>query len=199
MPSIPIDFSNVESFDNLPLDKYAGSIDKIELRPTTSADKYDQIMVSYLVIDGEFLGRKQSEFLSLSPRAAFRLKKWFDLFGLADSLAALEFDDDTNLLMEPDLVGIDVIFEVYQDPKPYQGEIQIRTRLLSVEEEEAPAPAPKPARRAAAVAAPAPVAEADDEGEAEDDEPEPAPVAAPRRALRAASPVAAAPARRSLR
>lgn len=197
MPTIPIDFSNVESFDNLPLGRYGGNIDKIELRPTSDPAKFDQIQAAYVVTDdSEFLGRKQSEFLSLSPRAAFRLKKWFDTFGLAEGeISALEFDDDTNLLMEPDLVGIDVIFEVYEDSKLYLGEKQVRTRLVEVLEE-APAPAPTPARRAKAAPAPEPVA-ADDEGDEEEEEAEPAP--APRRALRKAAPVAAAPARRSLR
>lgn len=195
MPTIPLDFSNVESFDNLPLGKYEGSIDKIELRPATDPTKYDQLMVSYLVIDGEATGRKQSEFLSLSPKAAFRVKAWFDKFGLADGLTALDVDDDTNLLLDPDLVAINVIFEVYEDPKLYQGEKQVRTRLLEVLEDE-PAPAPvKPARRAAA--APAPVAEAEAEDDLEDEDP-PEPVAPVRRRT-AAQPAAAAPARRPLR
>ena len=169
MPVIPIDFSGVESFDNLPISKYYGSIDKVELRPATDPTKFDQLMATYLVTDGDHLGRKQSEFLSLSPKAAFRLKKWFDTFGLANDLEALEIDDDTNLLLNPDLVGVDVIFEVYKDPKLYQNEVQIRTRLLEVLED-APALAPAPKARSVK-AAPAPEPEeAEEEAEEEEEE-----------------------------
>ena len=165
-------------------------------------------MATYLVTDGDLIGRKTSEFLSLSPKAAFRLKKWFDRFGLADEITGLDIDDETNLMTSPDLVGVDVIFEVYKDPKLYQGEAQIRTRLLEVLEE-APEPAPAPKARAAATPAArvatrrAPVQEAvepdeaeEDEAEAEAEEPAPAPV---RRATRPAPVAASGPARRTLR
>lgn len=198
MPTIPLDFSNVESYDNLPLGKYFGSIDKIELRPAASADKFDQLMAVFLVIDGELTGRKSTEFLSLSPKAAFRLKKWFDMFGLADEMTGLDIDDDTNQLTDPDLVGINVIFEVYEDPKLYQGEKQIRTRLTEVlEDEPAPAPPPRAAARRPVAAAPAPADDTEDEDPPED---EPAPVAAaPARRPLPARPAATSPARRTLR
>lgn len=204
MPIIPIDFSAVEEYDNLPLGKYYGQIDKVELRPTDDPSKFDQFQVAYMVTDGDLLGRKQSEFLSLSPKAAFRLKKFFDAFGLSDELESLDVDDETNLLVQPDLVGVDVIFEVYEDPKLYKGEKQIRTRLVEVIEE-APAPAPvtaaAPARRA--VAAPAPVLEEIEEAEAEEEEeeePVPAPARRPLARTATAAPAAAtAPARRTLK
>jgi len=201
VPVIPIDFSTVETFDNLPLSKYYGSIDKVELRPATDPTKFDQLMATYLVTDGDQLGRKSSEFLSLSPKAAFRLKRWFDHFGLSDELEALEVDDDTNLLTSPDLVGVDVIFEVYQDPKLYQGEKQVRTRLLEVLED-APAPVPAPKARAATAArpaakpAPAPEPELDEEEEEEEEAP--APVTPARRPTTKAA-ITSAPARRTLR
>ena len=186
MPVIPLDFSSVETFDNLPISKYYGSIDKVELRPATDPSKFDQLMCTYLVTDGDQLGRKSSEFLSLSPKAAFRLKKWFDTFGLADDLEALEVDDDTNLLTNPDLVGIDVIFEVYQDPKLYQGEKQIRTRLVEVLED-APAPVPAPKARAAAKPAAVPEPELEEEEEEEEEEAAPAPVPTHRKVTQPAS------------
>jgi len=186
MPVIPLDFSSVETFDNLPISKYYGSIDKVELRPASDPAKHDQLMATYLVTDGDQLGRKSSEFLSLSPKAAFRLKKWFDTFGLADDLEALEVDDDTNLLTNPDLVGIDVIFEVYLDPKLYQGEKQIRTRLVEVLED-APAPVPAPKARAAAKPAAVPEPELEEEEEEEEEEAAPAPVPTHRKVTQPAS------------
>lgn len=204
MPTIPIDFSGVESFDSLPLGEYEGSIDKIELKPTDDVDKFDQIQAGYIVTDGEFTGRKQSEFLSLSPKAAFRLKRWFDKFGLADGqIAALDFDDDSNLLLEPDLVGYNVIFRVYEDPKPYRGEKQIRTELVEVLDDDEPAPpvkAPaKPSARRAAAVAPAPEPEDDDESTEDEEEDAPADPTPARRPARAAATATAAPARRRLK
>lgn len=194
MPTIPIDFSGVESFDSLPLGQYEGSIDKVELRPTDDPQKFDQIMATYLVTEGELVGRKQSEFLSLSPKAAFRLKKWFDKFGLAESLDALDFDDDSNLLLEPDLVAYNVIFRVYEDSRLYKGEKQIRTELVEVLDD-APAPAPTPVK-ATRKAAPAATPEPEEEGEEEEEEEEAAPAPVKRRASAPAA--AAAPARRRL-
>jgi hypothetical protein len=155
----------VESFDNLPEGRYLGSIDKIELRPATDPSKFDQLMVQYIVIDGPLMGRKSSEFLSMSPKAAFRLKRWFDKFGITDDIEALDVDDDTNLLIEPDLQGVNVIFRIRKDGQ-YQGEDRIRTELVEVVDEIEPAPAPT--RKASAKAAPAPVA--DDEEEMTEDE-----------------------------
>jgi hypothetical protein len=185
-----------------------GSIDHIELRPASDPSKFDQLMVQYLVIDGEHTGRKSSEFLSLSPRATFRLKRWFDHFGLSDELTGLDIDDDTNLLNDPDLVGVNVIFKVFEDAKLYQGERRVRTELVEVLDEE-PAPAPAPVRRVAPAPArpaarpapaPAPVEEVEEDEEVEAEEVEEvAPAPAPRRfAPRPAAP-AAAPARRQLK
>lgn len=89
-------------------------------------------MARYLVTDGEHLGRKQSEFLSLSPRAAFRLKKWFDKFDLEGEFTGIEVEDASNQVISPDLVGVDIIFKVYQDSKMYQGEYPTRVELVSV-------------------------------------------------------------------
>lgn len=212
-----MDFSGVENFDSLPFGKYYGSIDKVELREATDPTKFQQVQVQYLVIDGEHLGRRQSEFLSLSPKAAFRLKKWLDHFAFQEELTGLDFNEDTMQLDDPDLLGVNVIFEVYQDPKLYNGEKQTRIRLTEVLDDESlppvepTPPPPAPARRAPAPvpaaaaparrAAPAPVEAVAAEDQADEDVPgdedgplpllpQPAPAAAP-------APVAAAPERRT--
>ena len=175
MPTIAVNLGNVEAFENLPLGSYAGEIDRITYREAREAGKFPQLMVTYVVTDGESTGRKSSEFLSLSPKAAFRLKRWFLKFGLGDT-ENFEVDDETNDLLEPDLIGYAVLFTVKQD-----GE-RTRTELFSVESEldTAPAPAPAPVARRAA----APVAAAPAEDEMEDipeEEEAPAPAPAPRR------------------
>ena len=146
------------------------SVDKIELRPASDPSKFDQLQVVYIVIDGPHLGRKSSEFLSLSPKAAFRLKRWFDKFGITDDIAALDVDDDTNLLIDPDLVAVNVIFRIRKDGE-YQGEPRIRTELVEVVDELVPAaPAPKAKAKAAPAPAPAPVAEDEAEEEMTEEE-----------------------------
>ena len=187
MPTIPVNLGNVEAYENLPLGEYFGQIDKIVWKAPREQGKFAQLMVTYTVIDGEQLGRKSSEWLSLSPKAAFRLKKWFAKFGLDDT-ENLEVDDDTEELTEPDLQGIQVIFKVHEDkPRPGETEPSIRTSLVSVEDD-VDEPAPKPSKAKAAEP------EADDDS---DDDAEPEPVAA--RPARREVARQAKPARRQLR
>lgn len=216
MPFYAVDLKNVQTFENLPDGKYAGSIDSVTFKEATDPSKYPQVQVTYLVVDGELTGRRSSEFLSLSPNAAFRLVKWLARFGIGDEFEGFDRDeDDPSIVNDPYLVGVDVIFEVYRDPKLYQGEVQHRTRLVQVLEEgtaisapAAPAAAPAPpaarAARPATVAAPAPAAEpeADDEDETEEaPAAEPAAPTAPARRQFTRTPVATAtgPARRQLK
>lgn len=140
MPRIHVGLSDVVAFENLPLGEYLADIEKIELQPTTKEGKFDQLKVTYVVVDGELLGRKQSEWLSLSPKALFRLKKWFAKFGVPDT-DDLEVDDETNLLLEPDLVATRVIFKVYNDrPRPGETEPSVRTALVTVEDDDVAPP-----------------------------------------------------------
>lgn len=133
MPSVAVNLGDVQSsFENLPVGEYDGQIDKMEHRPPRAAGKFPQLQVTYVVIDGDSLGRKTSEFLSLSPKADFRLKRWFDKFGLGD-LETYDYDEETMLVTDPDLVGIRVVFRCYEDkPKPGETENQIRTELVTV-------------------------------------------------------------------
>lgn len=135
MPSVAVNLSDVQSFSNLPVGEYDGQIDKMEHRPPREAGKYPQLMVTYAVIDGEHLGRKTSEFLSLSPKADFRLKRWFDKFGLGD-LEVYDYDEETMQVTDPDLIGIRVVFKCWEDrPRPGSTENQIRTELVTVLDE----------------------------------------------------------------
>lgn len=185
MPTIPVNLGDVEAYENLPLGEYLGQIDKIVLKPAKEQGKFPQLMVTYKVIDGDQIGRASSEWLSLSPKAAFRLKKWFAKFGL-DETENLDVDDETDELADPDLIGYQVIFKVYEDkPKPGETEPSVRTALVSVEDEVDPP------------SGPAPKAEATNDDQGDDGDEEPA-EAAPRPARRAVA-KEAKPARRQLR
>lgn len=213
MPTVAVNLADVQAFESLPEGSYYAEIAKITYREASAAGKFPQMMASYLVIDGDHVGRTQSEFLSFSPKALFRMKRWFNKFGLGD-IPELDFDDETSELNDPDLYGSRVIFAVTKDRR---DATRFNTDLVSVEEEAEPAPAPKPAARPAAparptrpvaAAAPEPEVEAVEdepaeavetvEAEAEVEEEAPAPArrpAAPARAGRAAP----APQRRTLR
>ena len=195
MPQIAVNLGDVEdSFENLPVGSYLAEISRAKLREATEEGKFDQLMVTYSVIDGELLGKVSTQFLSFSPKADFMMKRFFKAFGLGD-LENMDFDDDSLEMLEPDIVGVQVIFKVAADAKAPGG---FRTELVSVEDED-PVPAPRPAAKRSRPA-PAPEPEADDEPAAdEDDEPEEKP--APRRvaARSAKTAPAAKPARRSLR
>lgn len=136
MPSVAVNLGDVKGFSTIPIGEYEGQIDKMEHRPPVAAGKFPQLMVTYVCIEeGDQLGQKTSEFLSLSPKADFRLKKWFDKFGLGD-LETYDYDEETMLVTDPDLVGIRVVFKQYEDkPKPGETENQIRTALVTVLDE----------------------------------------------------------------
>ena len=133
-----------------PLGEYLGDIQSATYQETDKPGKFDQIKVTYVVVDGELLGKIQSEWLSLSPKAAFRLKKWFAKFpGLDDgAVDDLEFDDADGI-SEPDIVGTRVIFKVYQErdkrvaDETADDAYSIKATLVSVEDDGVPAPKAK--------------------------------------------------------
>ncbi len=131
MPTIAVNLGAVkDAYESLPLGKYLGEIEKATYKEAAEAGKFAQLQVQFLVIEGDLTGRKQSTWLSFSPKAAFMMKRFFNKFGLGDT-PALDFDDDTNELLEPDITGYRVIFEVSQDRK---DPTRIRTELVSVED-----------------------------------------------------------------
>lgn len=209
MPTIAVNLGAVvSSFSDLPVGSYLGEIARIKLLPPRQTGKYAQLIISYLVIDGDHTGQRQSQFLSLSPNAMGFVKDFFSKFGLGE-IPELVIDDDSEELTDPDLYGSKVIFKVALDAKDRE---RTRVSLVSVEESTvgdaavvptrstaqapaAPAADPKAAKAARLAAAQAALeaAQADDSDEDE----EAAPAAAPART--AAPRPAATPARRTLR
>jgi hypothetical protein len=132
MPTITLNLGNVVSaFEDLPFGSYLGEIARIKLRQPTVAGKFAQLMVTYLVIDGDLTGRKQTQFLSLSPNALGFVKEFFQKFGFGD-IPEIVIDDETDELDEPDLYGVKVIFKVAQDKKDPE---RTRVSLVSVEDD----------------------------------------------------------------
>lgn len=193
MPAIHVDLSNAQGYESLPEGEYLAQIDGLVHKPTDDPDKFDQIMVKYQVIDGELLGKTATEWLSLSPKAAFRLAKWFGKFGIELEEDTLESDDDTLDITNPDLVGLQVIIRSFKErdkrkPATDPDAYRIRIALVSVEDEVDSAPAPKSTKRVEQEAEADDTADEDDDGEEE----------APKRVARPVKP-AARPAKRTLR
>jgi hypothetical protein len=217
MPAIAINLGQVESFESLPFGTYYGELEAVIYKPASQQGKFPQLQARYIVLDGEQLGRRQSEWLSLSPKALFRLKAWLIKFGVGDNDEVIINDESPDDPLTPDLTGSKVVFMVFQDPKDAS---RIRTELQSVEEttfrdavpavrvqrpapaRQAPSTPTSASRRVVAQPAPAPVAEGQEELGLEDipetAAPAPAPAPTPRRAVAPAAPAAAA-ARRTLR
>lgn len=229
MPTIAVNLGTVVSaFSDLPLGSYLGEITKIKLLPPRQAGKFAQLMISYLVIDGDAIGRRQSQFMSLSPNAMGFVKEFFEKFGLGE-IPDLVIDDDTEELTDPDLYGSKVIFKVAADSKDAS---RTRVSLVSVEESaytqpatsvvasavkppkalanqvaapaEDPAAAKAAAKAARIAAAQAALEAAAAEDEDEDEVEEATPAVAATVPARTAAPrpsngTAAAPARRTLR
>lgn len=189
MRTIAVNLGNVVSaFEDLPIGSYLGEITKVKIREATEKGKYDQLMVRYMVIDGDLMGRFQTHWLSFSPNSSGFMKDFFSKFGLGE-LPNIVVDEETDEVAEPDLVGSQVIFKNTQDKKDAD---RIRTSLVSVEEntaEEAAAPAKSTARRPAK-ADPEPAGALENQVEAEP-EPTPAEVKAAAKAARIAAAQAA--------
>lgn len=185
MPTINVDLSNVGEFENLPDGTYLTELTRFYHAPDSG--DYGQLRAVWTVIEeGEFLGRTSTEFLSLSPKAAFRIARFLKAFGEElDDDFKFETDDDDEII-SPDLVGAQAIIKVETRPDKKTKEPRTNTSIVSVEEmpDGTSAVAPEP--------------EEDDE---EEEEEAPKTKAAPTRQApaRRAVAAAAAPKRRSLR
>jgi hypothetical protein len=114
---IPLDFDGVEDFDAIPAGVYPAVIEKLTYKDATEEGKFPQVSVEYTVTDPDYEGRKLWQNLSFSPKAIFRMKRFFDVFG--EDYEELEVDEDTGIVLDPDLAGTAV--EVKTHIEPYQG------------------------------------------------------------------------------
>lgn len=128
MPRVPIDFSTVEEFEPLEKGEYNCIIEEITYVEAQVEDKYDYLNLRLSVTDEEYLNRKLWKIWSLSPKALFRMKQ--DLENLGYDLDELEvdYDEDTLIVTEPDLMGVPCIATVTQ--RTYEGKIQNQVDVL---------------------------------------------------------------------
>lgn len=198
MPSaIPVNLGDIapSSFDNLPYDTYRGEVDILKYREATDTAQ-PKLQITMVVIDGAHVGRKSTQFQSLSDKSYGFVRAFFDKFGFdpADyDETFLDYDEDTMEITgaAADILGSIVDFKVFaRGKKRGTDEDFVVTEITNVVE------------TTVGGSAPAPKAEAEPEpeepAEAEAEEVEQPRAAAP---VRRAAPAkeAARPQRRTLR
>lgn len=177
MGKVKVNFGDVQEMGAVPEDTYEAVIEKIEYREAKEKGKFPYLNVEYTITEGEFEGRKVWEILSWSPKALFRMRDFFAAAGYEDEEYDLDVDEDSNILLEPDLTGEAVVLtvenEIYEKKE--------RNRVIATEfvtppgsgeeeEEEEPAPKKKAAAKPAKTSKKAAVEEEDDDEEEEDDD-----------------------------
>lgn len=124
---VPVDFSDVEEFEVIPAAVYAAVVESVEFVEAKDEEHYPQLKIVYTITeDGEYLGKKVSQWLSFSPKSTFWMKSFFDAFGITDSLSELVVDEDTQVVTKPNLEGSVVAIKVLVQPH-YQD----RTRKVN--------------------------------------------------------------------
>lgn len=128
MARVNVDFSEIESFEAIPEGEYPVVIEEVEYVEPASEDKYPYLNVEMTVTGGEYDGRKLWTIWSFSPKALWRMKQVFENLELPIDEVEFEVDDDTNLVTEPELVGLPAIAVVTIEP--YEGKDRNRVDNL---------------------------------------------------------------------
>lgn len=118
---IPLDFEGVGG--EVEAGVYAAVIENLKYRPEVDAKesrdgkpKSAQIAVEYTITEeGDFQGEKLWQNLHMTPKAMFRVKDFFDAFG--EDYAELVVDEETGIVLEPDLSGTAVEIKTFIDGK----------------------------------------------------------------------------------
>lgn len=144
MAKITVDFSDVETFESLGEGIYTGHIDYMRHRPAREAGKSDQLSVCLVCDEGESKGERTWQNLYFSPKAIWRMAKFFALFGI-DS-AELDVDDEEPYdVLDPDLAGEPVLFSVKRDGT-YNGQPSFKAEVVEwLGGNQKPLPKSKPA------------------------------------------------------
>lgn len=123
MAKISVDFSNVGTFEALPEGQYDAVIESVELRTgKTTGNPY--LNFTLTVTEGEYEGRKLWMTAGLTEKSLWKLKDMFAIFGIEQQALELDIDEDTKMLVEPDLSGLPIAITVVQEE--YDGKPQTR-------------------------------------------------------------------------
>lgn len=106
---VNVDFSDVQDFEAFEPGEYPVIIEQVEYVEPASEDKYPYLNVQLEISEGEFEGRKLWTILSFSPKALWRMKQVFENLGLPIDEVEFEVDEDTNMVIDPELAGMPAI------------------------------------------------------------------------------------------
>lgn len=151
-----LDFSDVQDFEAIDEGVYAMVIEGAKYTPPKPGKEFGQLQVDFTITDGPLANQKRSDWMSFSPKAKFIMARFFERLELVDPETkagpGLEFDEETSIMLEPDIIGIPVSVLVTQRPynNKMTNDFEVLERLDSEgEAEAAPTPARAPASRPA--------------------------------------------------
>lgn len=106
MTTYNVSFADVEGQDRTPIKagKYDVVVNGIEMRQSDNSE-HTYLNWELEITDGEHEGRKLWMITSLSPKALWNLQGVMQSFGYEDEEIEFEVDEDTNMLLSPDLTG----------------------------------------------------------------------------------------------
>lgn len=197
MGSLNLDFSNAEAPVRLKPGRYEAVVDHIEVGQAEGKE-HPYLRWVLTLTDEEFDGKEVKYITSLSPKSLWRLQENFQSFGLDADEYELEIDEDSNMLVDPDLSGelciIKVVAGTYQGrptakvvdiegggepevkakskPKPKRGAPGAAAKVEEDEDEEDEEEEEKPKRRTRAAAAKGKTKAEEDEDDDEEEEDE---------------------------
>lgn len=165
MGSLTVSFADVPDRSPLKPGKYEVVIQQVEVKQSESGE-HPYLNWTLEVTEGEHEGRKLYMITSLSPKSLWNLQNVLQSFGLEGDEVELEVDEDTNMLISPDLSGEVAIATVAA--QMYQGRPSAKVTMLTGNV----APPKKKAKAEPAKAATKVKSKAKDEEEEEDPEEE---------------------------
>lgn len=128
MARVTVDFSEVQDFEALEKGEYPVVITDAKYRVSQSEDKYDYINLEMTITEGEFKDRKLWMILSFSPKALWRMKDVFENLGLYEEEIEVDYDEDTEVVTQPELIGLPGLAVVSQ--RTYEGRVQNQVDAL---------------------------------------------------------------------
>jgi hypothetical protein len=128
MARVTIDFSDVQDFDVLDEGEYPVMIEKAEFKPSREEGKFPYINLELTITDELHKGRKLWMILSFSPKALWRMKDVFENLGIYDDSMEVDYDEDTMLVVDPELAGLPAIAVVTH--REWEGRTQTQVEAL---------------------------------------------------------------------
>lgn len=155
--SINVSFADVPDRSPLRPGKYEVVINQVEVKQSEGGE-HPYLNWELEITEGKHEGRKLYMITSLSPKALWNLQNVLQSFGLEGDEVELEVDENTNMLLSPDLTGEAAIATVAA--KMYEGRPSPKVTMLTGN---VAAPKKKAAKKK--------VADVEDEDEEEEEEP----------------------------